>query len=118
MISRSRLFVVVSKMKAVPARLIVDAMCGLHPWLRGSRTVRASSPKPNFNSCAGIPSSMGCGQFLQDPAVMWKGNDEKGHQIHIHGDCLVDRVPRLMRDALELGYSGKACWNQLHGQRV
>ena len=55
-----------------------------------------------------------CGQFLQDPAVMWKGNDEKDHQIHIHGDCLVDRVPRLMRDALELGYRGQACWKQLN----
>ncbi len=54
-----------------------------------------------------------CGQLLQDPAVVWSGNDENGQQIFLHGQCAADWLPRLMRDALELRYTGKACWNQL-----
>jgi len=51
-----------------------------------------------------------CGEFLQDPAVMWSGND--GQTIYFHGSCFLDWMPCVMRDALELKYHGKACWNQ------
>jgi len=52
-----------------------------------------------------------CGEFVQDPAVMWSGAD--GHTIYMHGSCVESWMPRLMRDALELKYQGKPCWNQL-----
>jgi hypothetical protein len=52
-----------------------------------------------------------CGKFVQDPAVMWSGND--GQAIYFHGSCVVDWAPRIMRDALELKYHEKSCWNQL-----
>ena len=44
---------------------------------------------------------------------MWSGNDERGQQIYLHSECVFDWYPRLMRDALELRYSGKTSWNQL-----
>ena len=59
-----------------------------------------------------------CGEFLVDPAVVWSGNDGEGRQIYLHGECVFDLCPRIMRDGLELRYSGKPCWNQLHGQRA
>jgi hypothetical protein len=52
-----------------------------------------------------------CGEFLQDPAVMWDGAD--GQRIYFHGPCFSDWFPRLMRNALELKYHGKPCCNQL-----
>ena len=52
-----------------------------------------------------------CGEFVQDPAVMWSGND--GQVIYFHGPCALDWTPRVLRDALELKYQGKPCWNQL-----
>jgi hypothetical protein len=52
-----------------------------------------------------------CGEFLQDPAVMWSGLD--GQQIYLHGPCVMDWTPRVLRDALELKYQGKPCWTQL-----
>jgi hypothetical protein len=52
-----------------------------------------------------------CGEFLQDPAVMWSGGD--GHTIYLHGPCAEDLMLRILRDALELKYQGKPCWNQL-----
>jgi len=52
-----------------------------------------------------------CGEFLQDPAVIWSGLD--GQQIYLHGPCVETWVLRILRDALELKYHGKHCWNQL-----
>lgn len=52
-----------------------------------------------------------CGEFLHDPAVMWSGND--GQTIYMHGPCVMDWTTRVLRDALELKYQGKPCWNQL-----
>jgi|CXWL01.1.fsa_nt_gi hypothetical protein len=57
-----------------------------------------------------------CGDFLRDPAVMWNGND--GQTIYLHGSCVEEWTPRLMRDALELRYAGKSCWNQLQSKRL
>ncbi len=51
-----------------------------------------------------------CGEFLQDPAVMWNGND--GQRIYLHGPCVETWVLVILRDALELKYSGRSCWNQ------
>jgi hypothetical protein len=48
-----------------------------------------------------------CGGFLQDPAVMWSGND--GQTIYLHGPCVLDWMPRLLRDALELKYAEHPC---------
>ena len=56
-----------------------------------------------------------CGDFVHDPAVVWNGNDEHGQQIFFHGECIFDFLSRLSRDALELRYSGRPCWNQLSG---
>jgi hypothetical protein len=52
-----------------------------------------------------------CGEFMQDPAVMWSGLD--GQQIYLHGPCVVAWMPRVLRDALEVKYQRKPCWNQL-----
>ena len=52
-----------------------------------------------------------CGEFLQDPAVMWSGLD--GQTIYLHGPCTENLMLRLLRDALELKYQEKACWNQI-----
>lgn len=52
-----------------------------------------------------------CGEFLQDPAVMWDGND--GQIIYLHGLCVERLQLGLLRDALELKYAGRPCWNQL-----
>jgi hypothetical protein len=52
-----------------------------------------------------------CGEFLQDPAVMWSGND--GQTIYLHGVCVERLQLGLLRDALELKYHGEPCWNQL-----
>jgi hypothetical protein len=52
-----------------------------------------------------------CGQFLQDPAVLWSGAD--GQHIYFHDRCLVDWMPRIMRDALELRYVGHPCQRTL-----
>jgi len=52
-----------------------------------------------------------CGEFLQNPAVMWSGND--GQTIYLHGECVYCWLPGLMRDATELRYAGKPCANQL-----
>jgi len=54
-----------------------------------------------------------CGEFLVDPAVMWSGNNEKGQQIYLHGECVLKWQPGLMRDGLELRHAGRPCWNQL-----
>lgn len=43
-----------------------------------------------------------CGQFLQDPAVMWNGND--GQTIYLHGACVEAWIPGLLIDASELQY--------------
>jgi hypothetical protein len=42
-----------------------------------------------------------CGQFVQDPAVMWSGSNS---QIYLHAACVIDWFPRMLRDALELRY--------------
>ena len=55
-----------------------------------------------------------CGEFVQDPAVVWSGNDEKGQQIYLHGECVWKWLPGLTRDAAELRYANKQCWNQLN----
>jgi hypothetical protein len=52
-----------------------------------------------------------CGEFLQDPAVMWSRLD--GQQIYLHGPCVLDWMPRVLRDALELKYQGNPFWTQL-----
>ena len=52
-----------------------------------------------------------CGKFVTDPEVMWSGND--GQTIYLHGPCVLDWTPKIQRDALELKYHGKPCWNQL-----
>lgn len=41
-----------------------------------------------------------CGEFVQDPAVMWSGND--GQTIYLHGLCALEWMPGLMRDVQEL----------------
>ena len=48
-----------------------------------------------------------CGEFLEDPAVMWSGND--GQTIYFHGPCFLDWMPRIMRDALDLKYAAHPC---------
>lgn len=57
-----------------------------------------------------------CGEFLQDPAVMWHGNN--GQTIYLHGLCVEKWNPKLLRDALELKYHSKPCWNQLGSNGV
>ncbi len=52
-----------------------------------------------------------CGEFVTDPAIMWNGAD--GQTIYLHGLCIEAWTPRIMRDALELKYQGKACWSPL-----
>jgi len=52
-----------------------------------------------------------CGEFVQDPGVMWSGND--GQTIYLHGECVYRWLPGLLRDAAELRYAGKPCSNQL-----
>jgi len=52
---------------------------------------------------------------LDKAGVRWSGND--GHTIYLHGPCVEDWMPRVMRDALELKYHGKLCWNQLEAKR-
>ena len=52
-----------------------------------------------------------CGELIQDPAVMWSGND--GQTIYFHGPCFLDWMPRIMRDALDLKYAAHPCRNQL-----
>ena len=52
-----------------------------------------------------------CGEFVTDPAVMWSGND--GQTIYLHGPCVETWHLGLLRDALELKYRGRPCWNQL-----
>ena len=77
-----------------------------------TKRVRETESNPFDLSAAGHRCFF-CGEFLVDPAVVWSGNDEKGQQISLHGQCVADWLPRLMRDALELRYTDKACWNQL-----
>lgn len=48
-----------------------------------------------------------CGEFLDDPAVLWSGPD--GQRIYLHGPCVLEWFPRLMRDALALRYRGHPC---------
>lgn len=43
-----------------------------------------------------------CGQLLSNPAVFWAGAD--GQTIYLHGGCVIEWMPRLMRDALEILY--------------
>lgn len=57
-----------------------------------------------------------CGEFLQDPAVMWSGND--GTTIYLHGECVYRWLPGLLRDATELRYAGHPCANQPGVNRV
>lgn len=56
-----------------------------------------------------------CGEFLQDPAVMWSGLD--GQTIYLHSECSLRWLPGLMRDATEIRYAGKPCANQLQVHR-
>jgi len=51
-----------------------------------------------------------CGEFLQDPAVMWSGNE--GQTRYLHEVCVEKLQLGLMRDVLELKYHGTLCWNQ------
>ena len=51
-----------------------------------------------------------CGELLQDPAVMWSGND--GQTIYFHAPCFLDWMPRIMRDALDIKYADHPCRNQ------
>lgn len=57
-----------------------------------------------------------CGEFLQDPAIMWSGND--GTTIYLHGECVYRWLPGLLRDATELRYAGHPCANQPGVNRV
>ncbi len=59
-----------------------------------------------------------CGEFLVDPAVMWSGYHDGSGNIYLHPDCVVEWMPRVMRDALELRYHGRSCSNQLDRQRA
>jgi hypothetical protein len=52
-----------------------------------------------------------CGEFLHDPVVMWSGAD--GQTIYLHGPCVLDWMPRIMRDALDLKYDGHPCQGHL-----
>ncbi len=78
-----------------------------------TKRVRETESNPFDLSAAGHRCFY-CGQFIQDPAVVWNGND--GQQIYLHGGCVLKWQPGLMRDALELQYCGKPCWNQLNSQ--
>ena len=48
-----------------------------------------------------------CGEFLQDPAVLWSGVD--GQTIYFHGPCVFRWSEALWRDALELKYADHLC---------
>jgi hypothetical protein len=48
-----------------------------------------------------------CGEYLQDPAVLWSGAD--GQQVYVLGPCVLDWMPRIMHDALALKYAGHPC---------
>ncbi len=48
-----------------------------------------------------------CGEFLQDPAVMWNGND--GQTIYLHSECVYRWLPGLLRDASVLRYADHPC---------
>lgn len=52
-----------------------------------------------------------CGEFLQDAAVMWSGND--GQTIYLHCTCVYSWLPGLLRDASELRYANHPCSNRL-----
>jgi len=79
-----------------------------------TRPVTEFEPNPFGCSAAGHRCHF-CGEFLQNPAVMWSGND--GQTIYLHGLCVETWTLRLLRDALELKYHGKPCWNQLEPKR-
>ncbi len=53
-----------------------------------------------------------CGALLTDPAVQWHGYHDGSGNIYLHGECVFNWVPRIMRDALELRYGDRPCWNQ------
>ena len=57
-----------------------------------------------------------CWEFLVDPAVMWNGCRGGDQNVYLHGACVMELIPKLMLDALELKYYGKPCWNQLEGR--
>ncbi len=59
-----------------------------------------------------------CGKGVEDPTVVWSGNDGYGQQIYLHGECDIKLALGLMRDGLELRYAGRFCWNQLDRQRA
>ncbi len=48
-----------------------------------------------------------CGEFLTDPAVQWHGFHDGSGNVYLHGECVIEWLPRLMRDALELRYRHK-----------
>ena len=71
-----------------------------------THAVTEFEPNPFGLSAAGH-RCFHCGELLQDPAVMWNGSD--GQAIYFHGPCVLDWMPRLMRDALTLKYAGHPC---------
>jgi hypothetical protein len=52
-----------------------------------------------------------CGELLTDPAVQWHGFTGV---MYLHAECVHALTKRLVRDALEIEYAGKPCWNQLN----
>lgn len=77
-----------------------------------TKRIPETEPNPFGLSAAGHRCFL-CGQFLQDQAVMWSENDGEARPIYLHGDCVFELCPRLLRDALELRYIGRSCWNQV-----
>ena len=78
-------------------------------------TKPVSEFEPNaFDTSAAGHRCVYCGEFLQDPAVVWNGYDDRN--IFLHGPCVVNLFQALLRDALELKYANHPCWNQLNKQ--
>lgn len=73
-----------------------------------SITRRMSEMEENpFDLSAAGQCCFHCGEFLQDPAVMWHGND--GQTIYLHGECVYRWLPGLLRDATTLRYANHPC---------
>jgi len=45
-----------------------------------------------------------CGEAVQNPAIMWHGNDDRNTDIYFHPDCVIQWTVGIWRDALELRY--------------
>ena len=58
-----------------------------------------------FGVSAGGHRCFLCGEFLNDPVIMWAGAN--GEQIYLHGPCVIDWLPGLLRDVHELKHRSR-----------